>query len=126
MAAEYFDRGNILIKGVPVADLESGTIEMSNGFQDVITINKGYAGGSKGPVVGAISANRAVPRAGYASGQDLHDAVMRSEFVQFTGICGGKLYTVTGVPKNIRRGFGVTATAMEDVALNGSIEVKSL
>jgi hypothetical protein len=126
MASEYFDRGNILIKGVPVADLESGTIEITNGFQDVVTMNKGYAGGSKGPIMGAITANRAVPRAGYPTGQDLHDAVLKSEFVQFTGICGGKLYTVTGVPKNLRRGFGVTATAMEDVGLNGSVEVKDL
>jgi hypothetical protein len=123
---QLYDRGNILINGVPVADLESGTIEISNGFQDVITINAGWAGGSKGPLVGTITAKRAVPRAGFSSGQDLHNAVTKQQFIQFMCICGGKKYVVTGVQKNLRRDFGVTATAMEDLSLNGSVEVTDL
>ena len=124
--AERFDRGNLLIDGVPVAYLESGTYEVSNGFQDTIVINGGWVGGSNGPVMGTVSAKRAVPRAGFGSGQDLHDAVLNSRFIQMSGVCGGKIVTVTGVMKNLRRDFGVTATAMEDLSLTGSVEVSSL
>jgi hypothetical protein len=118
--AEYFDRGQVLLSGAACADLESGSIEVTNGFNDVITIGKGYAGGSKGALVGTITAKRAVPRAGYTGSQDLFDAVVKQKFVSVMGICGGKKVVVTGVPKGIRRDFGVQSTAMEDFSVHGS------
>jgi hypothetical protein len=124
--AEYYDRGQLLMGGAPVADLESGSVEISNGFQDVVTIGKGWAGGSKGPVMGTLTAKRAVPRAGFGGAQDLHQAVIKSKFVQAMCITGGKKYVVTGVYKGLRRDFGVNATAMEDFALTGSVEVSDL
>lgn len=124
--AELYDRGQLLMGGSPVADLESGSVEISNGFLDVVTMGKGWAGGSKGPVMGTLTAKRAVPRAGYNSAQDLHDAVIKQKFVQAMCITGGKKYVVTGVYKGLRRDFGVNATAMEDFSLHGSVEVSDL
>lgn len=124
--AEYYDRGNVLIGGAPVADLEGGTVEISNGAQDVVTMNKGYAGVSKGPVVATITAKRAVPRAGYNASQDLHTAVLKQQFIQMMAICGGKKYVVTGVPKGLGRDFAVTATAMENFSVHGGVEVTDL
>ena len=126
MAADYFDRGSVLIGGAPIADLESGSVEVNNGSLDVVTLGKGYAGVSKGPLLGTITAKRAVLRAGFSSSQDLHDAVVKQKFVQAMAICGGKKYVVTGVPKGLRRDFGVNATAMEDFSVHGGVEITDL
>lgn len=123
---KYFDRGQVLIGGGPIADLEDGRISISNGFQDVITMGPGYAGGSKGPVMGTITAKRAVPRAGFNKAQDLHDAVLKQTPISAMAIVGGKKYVVTGVPKGLDRGFAVTATAMEDFSVTGGVEVTNL
>jgi len=123
MSFEYYDRGQALIGGAPVADLVGGTIDFGNGFRPVETINKGYAGGSKGSVTATITCKRPVLRAGVPKGQDLHSAVLKQTPISGMVICGAKKYTVTGVPTGIRRDFGVGETAMEDFSLFGSVEV---
>jgi hypothetical protein len=120
--AEYFDRGQVLIGGAPIASLENGSIELANGKQDVVAI-AGWLGVTKGPLVATITAKRAVPRAGIPKGQDLHDAVVKQRFVSAMAICGGKKYVVTGVPAGLRRDFGATATAMEDFSIHGAVEI---
>lgn len=122
---QFYDRGAVIMGGAQVADLESGSIEISNGALDVVTM-KGYAGASKGPVMGTITAKRAVPVAGLPSGQDLHTAVTKQLKMSAMAICGGKKYVVTGVYKGLRRDFGANATAMEDFSLHGSVEVSDL
>lgn len=126
MSFQFYDRGAVLMGGAQVADLESGSIEISNGALDVVTMGSGYAGVSKGPVMGTVTAKRAVPRAGLPSGQDLHSAVTKQLKMSAMVICGGKKYVVTGVYKGLRRDFGVSATAMEDFSLHGSVEVSDL
>ncbi len=123
---QYFDRGQVVIGGAPIAELETGSVEVSNGAVDVVTMGPGYAGVTKGPLMGTISARRAIPRVGINSGQDLNNAVINQLFVSAIAVCGGKKYIVTGVPKGIKRDFGVTTTAVEDFTIHGAIEVTDL
>lgn len=123
--AQYFDRGALLIGGGIAAELQDGTVEFTNGAQEVIGL-QGYLGVSKGPILGTIRWKRAVPRSGFQSGQDLHDAVLNHKFVQAQCITGGKRYTVTGVPNSISRSFGAAATSMEDDSIHGELKVTDL
>lgn len=34
--AEYFDRGQVILAGAPIASLQDGSIEVNNGFQEVV------------------------------------------------------------------------------------------
>lgn len=120
----YFDRGQILLKGKAIAELEDGSITITNGASDVVTL-AGYQGVAKGPKMGTITARRTVPRAGF-SDQDMHDAVLNATFLQVQAVTGGKRYTVTGVSKEIARSFGTQAAATENFSVNGQIEVVDL
>lgn len=120
-----FDRGNVLMGGFPSAELEDGSYEITNGDQIVVGMG-GYLGTTDGPVMGTITAKRAVPKAGFGASQDLHDAVLKHKEISFMCICGGKKVTVTGTLPALRRGFAVTSTAVEDVSLHGKVTVSNL
>lgn len=122
---QKFDRGAILVGGFPVAELEDGSVEVTNGDQIVVGMG-GYQGTTDGPVMGTITAKRAVPKKGFGSSQDLFDAVIKHKETTFMCIVGGKSIIVTGTVPAVRRGFGVTATCVEDVSLHGSVSVKAL
>lgn len=126
MALTKFDRGQILVGGFPIAELEDGSVNVANGAIDVLTMIPGYAGTADGPVVGTITARRAVPRAGINAAQDLHKAVIKQTAVVAMAVCGGKRYTVEGVPKEIARQFAVTSAAVENFTIHGRIEVTDL
>lgn len=120
-----FDRGQILIGGFPSAELEDGSYEITNGSQVVVGMG-GYQGTTDGPVMATITAKRAVPKAGFGSAQDLHDAVIKQKEISFMCIAGAKKIVVTGVLPNIRRGFAVTSTCVEDISLHGKLTFSSL
>lgn len=122
----YYDRGNVILGGAPIGDLESGSIQVQNGKQDIVTVNKGWAGVAKGALMGTITAKRFVPRAGFNKAQDLHEAVTKQKFIQAMVITGGKKYVVTGVPDGLGRDFGVSAASSEAFSLHGSIEITDL
>lgn len=126
MALTKFDRGQILLGGFPIAELEDGSIEVSNGAIDVVTMGPGYAGTADGPLMGTITCRRAVPRAGLNGAQDLHKAVLKQTAVVIMGVCGGYRYTVEGVPKQISRQFAVTSAAVENFTVHGRVEVTPL
>lgn len=115
----------MVLGGAPIASLQDGSIEIDNGFAEVVGL-QGYLGGSKGPVMGTISAKRAVPRLGIPVGQDLHSAVIKQTFVQFCAVTGGKKYVVEGVPKTLHRSFGAASTAMEDIRVHGAISITDI
>lgn len=120
-----FDRGQVLIGAFPAAELEDGSYEITNGDQVVVGM-AGYLGTTDGPVMGTVTAKRAVPKAGFGSSQDLHDAVIKHKEISFMCIAGGKKIVVTGTLPSLRRGFGVTATCVEDVSLHGKVTVSNL
>lgn len=121
-----FDRGMVLIGGAPVAHLESGSVHITNGKQNIVDLNVGYAGAAKGAVMATITAKRFVPVAGFAKGQDMHDAVLKHKFVTAMALTGGKKYVVTGMPGDIGRDWGVGAAASEGWAIDGGVEVTTL
>lgn len=126
-APQYFDRGQVFYGGSPIAELQSGSISVDNGFMEIVTMGgsggAGYAGGAKGPLMATITAKRAIPRAGINKAQDIHNAVVKQLFVQAMVVTGGKRYTVTGVPKGVNRAFGVTSASEEDFSLHGNVDV---
>lgn len=120
-----FDRGQILIGGFPSAELEDGSYEITNGDQVVVGMG-GYLGTTDGPVMGTITAKRAVPKAGFGSAQDLHTAVLQHKEISFMCIAGAKKVVITGTLPSLRRGFAVTSTCVEDVSLHGKLTLSDL
>lgn len=126
MALQKFDRGQALLGGFPIAELEDGTVNVANGAIDVVTMGPGYAGTADGPLVGTITVRRAVPKAGLNGAQDLHTAVVKQKAVVAMVVAGGKRYTVEGVPKEIARQFAVTSALVENFTIHGKVEVTDL
>lgn len=120
-----FDRGQVLIGAFPAAELEDGSVEIANGDQIVVGMS-GYLGTTDGPVMGTITAKRAVPKLGFGTSQDLHDAVLKHKEISFMCISGGKKYVVTGTLPSLGRSFGVTATCVENVSIHGKLTVANL
>lgn len=121
----YFDRGQIIHGGGPIAEIQQGSVEVANGSQDVVGLAE-YLGISKGAVLGTVTVKRAVPRAGFQDSQAIVDAVINQSFVSIVAINGGRMFTVTGVPKATKIDFGNNSTSMEDFSVHGKIEVKKL
>ena len=118
-----FDRGDIWINGSPSREVTEGSVAIHNNARDVLTIDAGWAGFSKGALMGDITVTRSVPKIGFASfGQDLVDAVTNTTPIQIVAICGAWTFTVTGIAKTLSRSFGEAKTADEPITVSGAID----
>lgn len=124
--ATLFDRADVRIKGTVSMEATGGSFEIMNGFQDVITIAEGWAGGSKGSVLATVTVDRAVPKAGFDSNGDMIDAVTKQKFIQITIVSGGYRIQVTGVPKAISASFGESKTTTDSFSVHGKASITKL
>jgi hypothetical protein len=120
-AVQEFDRGDLFINNVLSAEATEGRIAVHNGARDVFTLGPGWAGFSRGPVYGEITFTRAVPRAGFDSGQDMVPVVTNTSLIKVRVLVGAYFFEVQGIAKNLERAFGEAKTAEEPITVTGRV-----
>lgn len=91
---DYEGAGELYYNGRLLAEISECTYRLEANNNDVDTMQKGFAGQSKGPRRVVISFTTAIPKAGYE--RDFHDVIERDRTVRFVFVDGDKRRTSEG------------------------------
>lgn len=115
---DYEGAGELYYRGRLLAEISECSYRLEANNNDVDTMQKGFAGQSKGPRRVVISWQTAIPKAGYEA--DFHRVIERDETVRFVFIDGDKRRTSDGKIQSHESSRSVSSAANASYEFRGA------